>query len=146
MYVKYLIEQTMSKESKYKSKSTYFIIDRSFIRKFAYKLQNLFLCFLVFFSFWMLFILQIWLLCYVFISIFIDTIVVFGCAPLGGATFRVFIRSVSAVRGAVTLPAGRHAVAVPAQVEAVAGRTAGQGAGVGGDWPCLRPTPKLCSG
>ena len=42
----------MSKESKYKSKSTYFIIDRSFIRKFAYKLQNLFLCFfLCFFRF-----------------------------------------------------------------------------------------------
>ena len=35
----------MSKESKYKSKSTYFIIDRSFIRKFAYKLQNLFFVF-----------------------------------------------------------------------------------------------------
>ena len=41
----------MSKESKYKSKSTYFIIDRSFIRKFAYKLQNLFLCFFGVFSF-----------------------------------------------------------------------------------------------
>ena len=37
----------MSKESKYKSKSTYFIIDRSFIRKFAYKLQNLFCVFFV---------------------------------------------------------------------------------------------------
>ena len=46
LYVKYLIEQT-SKESKYKSKSTYFIIDRSFIRKFAYKLQNLFCVFFV---------------------------------------------------------------------------------------------------
>ena len=79
-------------------------------------------------------------------SIFLNTIVVFGVAPLGGATFRVFVRPVTAVRGAVALPAGRHAVAVPAQVEAVAGRTAGQGAGVGGDWPCLGPTLKLCSG
>ena len=58
----------------------------------------------------------------------------------------MFIGCIPTVRGAVALSGLRHAVAVPAHVEAAAERTAGLGADGGGERPCLGPTLELSSG